>query len=83
MSIRPSLLAMVSSSSRTRQTKYPSYNLEEYLQKPPTSVVERAISNQKPITPTDKEKKVEAELESWSASFDRAGKSKDKDEGSG
>ncbi|KAI0885365.1 uncharacterized protein GGS22DRAFT_200269 [Annulohypoxylon maeteangense] len=81
MSTRSNLPAMVSSSSRApKTTTYPSYNLEQYLRKPPTSAVERVVSNQKPTTPTDRETKVKAELESWSAGFDRAGKSKHKDE---
>ncbi|KAI1093363.1 hypothetical protein F5B19DRAFT_450054 [Rostrohypoxylon terebratum] len=75
MSKRSDFSAMVSDSGRKPQTTCSSYSLEEYLRKPPASAIERVVGSQKPMTPTDREKKVKAELESWSAGFDRAGQS--------
>ncbi|KAI1447341.1 hypothetical protein F5Y02DRAFT_415896 [Annulohypoxylon stygium] len=81
MSKRSEFSAMVSNGGREPQTACSSYSLEEYLRKPPASAIERVVSSQKPMTPTDREKKVKAELESWSAGFDRAGQSSTRSRG--
>ncbi|KAI0385647.1 hypothetical protein F5Y04DRAFT_189536 [Hypomontagnella monticulosa] len=79
ISTRSDPSAALSDNGRTSRSSYsshPSYNLDTYLQSPPTSTTERLVASQGAANSADREKKTRAELDDWNYNFNRASKSR-------